>query len=249
MRLRGAMLGLTTLLALAAGPAARSQEPEASPPEGSAPLQEPSATAEFAAAPDTWYAQALARSSIGLNVTHFWSKGDKLRTETVIAGHRIITIVNGDTYYAYDGIGLTGIALGRAPRAVEQDAERERPFGNELDAVLRQGAEKVGVEQLGGRKVELFRVTDELGRRQVWITADELRLPLRLEVYRRQTGRTLETDFLNWQRGLPISDRFFLPESGITFLRLSFDEYVARQADRQSLGPVPVLYTDLLHGH
>ena len=34
----------------------------------------------------TWYAQALARGSAGVNVTHFWSKGPKLRAETVIAG-------------------------------------------------------------------------------------------------------------------------------------------------------------------
>jgi hypothetical protein len=197
---------------------------------------------------DTWYAQALAHSEVGLNVTHFWSKGPLLRAETVVVGRRVITIVNGPTYYAYDGLGRVGVAVGRSPSAIEGDAERKRPFGNELSAILRQGAESVGMENLGGREVEVFRVTDEHGRRQVWVTTEKERLPLRLEVFRRQTGQILRTDFLNWLSGIPISDAFFEPEPGIDFVQLSFDEYLARQADGKPLGPVPIFYTDLLHG-
>ena len=159
----------------------------------------------------------------------------------------MITIVNGETYYAYDGLGRTGVAVGRHPSAIEKDAERKRPFGNELDAIVRQGAESVGFDDLGGRKVEIFRVTDERGRRQVWVTADEERLPLHIEVFQRLTGKTLSTDFLNWMSGIPISDAFFEPEPGIDFVHLTFDEYLARQADGKPLGPVPIFYTDLLH--
>ena len=197
--------------------------------------------------PNTWYAQALAHSAVGINVTHFWSKGPLLRAETVLLGRRVVTIVNGSTYYAYDGLGRIGVAVGRDPSAIERDAERKRPFGNELAAIVKQGAEIVGVDNLGGREVEIFRITDERGRRQVWVTAGEERLPLRIEVFQRMTGQTLSTEFLNWMRGIPISDAFFEPEPGIDFAHLSFDEYLARQADGKPLGPVPILYTDLLH--
>jgi hypothetical protein len=210
--------------------------------------QEEARPAEPVERPDTWYAQALAHSDVGLNVTHFWSKGPLLRAETVVIGRRVITIVNGPTYYAYDGLNRVGVAVGRSASAIEQDAERGRPFGNELSAILRQGAESVGKENLGGREVEIFRVTDEHGRRQVWVSTGEERLPLRLEVFRRQTGQILRTDFLNWLSGIPISDAFFEPEPGIDFVQLSFEEYVARQADGKPLGPVPIFYTDLLHG-
>lgn len=198
--------------------------------------------------PNTWYAQALAYSDVGINVTHFWSKDQKLRAETVIAGRRIVTIVSGNFYYAYDATGNNGIAVGRSEVALRQDASRKRPFGNEVDAVVRQGAEPVGVEQLGGREVEVFRVTDGLGRRQVWATRDELRLPLRIEIYRRSNRSKLRTDFLSWQRGLPLSEEFFSPPSGLVLVRLSYDEYIAKQAERKPFGPVPVLYGDLLHG-
>jgi hypothetical protein len=238
-KMRRTLTGLLSWMLLVAP--ALAQE-GAKPPQ---PEETPAAPVEH---PDTWYAQALAHSEIGINVTHFWSKGPMLRAETVVVGRRVITIVNGSTYYAYDGLGRVGVAVGRAPAAIEQDAKRKRPFGNELDSILRQGAESVGVENLGGREVEVFRVTDQRGRRQVWATIGEERLPLRIEVFRRQTAQTLSTDFLNWMSGLPISDAFFEPESGVDFVHLTFDEYLARQAEGKPLGPVPVFYTDLLHG-
>jgi hypothetical protein len=213
--------------------------------EAGAPLPEP----EQPATPDTWYAQALAHSPIGINVTHFWSKGRLLRTETVIAGRPIVTIVTKDTYFAYDQLVRTGLAIQRAPLAVRQDSERSRPFGNEVASLRRQGAEKVREEQLGGRDVELYQVTDSQGRRRVWVSRDELRLPVRLEVYRRATGGNFLTDFINWQRAIPIADAFFLPHPGIEFSWLSYEEYVAKQAAREPIGPVPVLYTDMLHGY
>jgi len=225
------------LLALAGAAAAQGPEKPAAKPPAEAPR------------PNTWYAQALAHSDAGINVTHFWSKDDQLRAETVIAGRRIVTIVTSDTYYAYDLLVRTGIAVQRSPQARKQDAERSRPFGNELLAVQRQGAERVDQEILGGRKVSVYQVTDAEGRRRVWVTEDDMRLPLRLEVYRRATQQTFRTDFLNWQRGLPIADEFFLPEPGVALAPLSFEQYIAKEAAREPLGPVPVLYTDLLHGY
>jgi hypothetical protein len=248
-RKRGALTSLLAWTLLVAPAAAQEEAPqqEGKPAAAKekAPPQPEGAPVEY---PDTWYAQALAHSEIGINVTHFWSKGPLLRAETVVVGRRVVTIVNGDTYYAYDGLGRIGVAVGRAPAAIEQDAKRERPFGNELSSILRQGAESVGSETLGGREVEVFRVTDEHGRRQVWVTPGEERLPLRVEVFRRHTGQILSTDFLNWMSGLPISDAFFEPEPGIEFVRMSIEEYVAKQAEGRPPGPVPIFYTDLLHG-
>lgn len=198
---------------------------------------------------NTWYAQALAQSPVGINVTHFWSKDRKLRAETVIAGRRIVTIVDETTYYAYDLLVRTGIAVQRSPVAIGQDAERSRPFGNELEALLRQGAELIEVDRLGGSEVEVYQITDERGRRKLWVTPDERRLPLRVFAFQRGAGREMTTDYLNWQRGLPILDAFFVPEPGVDIAVLSYDEYVAKQAERIPLGPVPVLYADLLHGY
>jgi len=232
--------GLLLALCLAGGAAGAPEEagPEAPTAVAPPPL------------PDTWYAQALAYAETGINVTHFWSKGSaKLRAETVIAGHRVVTIVNGDTYYAYDLLSRAGLAIRRSPVAVEQDATRGRPFGKEVDAILRLGGEKVGVETLAGRQVQVYQVTDGLGKRQVWISDDERRLTIRLKLFRRATGQTLHTDFLNWAYGLPIADDFFVPEPDVKLLKLSFEEYLEHQTKREPLGPVPVLYTDLLHGH
>jgi outer membrane lipoprotein-sorting protein len=231
------------LFALAAGPCPASAQ-------GDTHAQAAAPEAAGAALPDTWYAQALAYSESGINVTHFWSKGsDKLRAETVVAGHQVVTIVNGNTYYAYDLLSREGLAIGRSPVALKQDATRGRPFGKELDAVIRLGGERIGEETLAGQPVQVYQVTDSLGQRKLWVSDDSRQLPIRLKLFRRATGQTLHTDFLNWARGLPIADAYFEPEPDVKLLRLSFDEYLAKQGDREALGPVPVLYTDLLHGY
>jgi outer membrane lipoprotein-sorting protein len=231
---------LVTGLLLLAGVAAAQEgrDAAASPRSGAAEVEH-----------DTWYAQALASSDIGINVTHFWSKGSMLRAETVVLGRRIVTIVDGDTYYAYDGLGLSGLAIGRSKRAMAQDAERARPFGNELAAMKRTGAESIGVEQLGGTEVEVFRRTDRLGRRQLWVTSGAPFLPLQVEIFRRDTGQIATTRYLDWRRGLPISDAFFQPDAKVQLDRMGYDEFVERQAGGKPLGPVPVLYTDLLSGY
>ena len=77
---------------------------------------------------NSWYAQTVARSSAGLNVNYFWSLGTKFRAETVVAGHKVVTIVNGDTYYAYDLLVRTGIAVQRAPLAVQERERGESAF-------------------------------------------------------------------------------------------------------------------------
>jgi len=205
------------------------------------------AASERSAGPPTWYAQALARGDAGLNVTHFWSKGPLLRAETVVSGHKIITIVSGEWYYAFDGLLKRGMAIRRDATAVARDAPGRRPFGNEYEILIEQGAEKVGEEVLLGRPSGIFRITDQHGRRELWVTLDDAHLPLRIEIFERSTGRKRYTDYINWRSSLFIPDAFFEPAPGIELERIDFEEYVRRSVETGPVGPVPVLYSNLLH--
>lgn len=195
----------------------------------------------------TWYAQALARGPAGLNVTHFWSKGAMLRTESVIAGHKIVTVVNGDWYYAYDGLTNEGLAIRRQPETVARDDPDRRPFGDEFHVLTRQGAEKIREEEVLGRRTGVYRVTDDRGRRELWVTLDGNRIPLRLEIFDRKSATRRYTDYVNWQSDLYIPDAFFEPEAAAKLEKIGFEDYLRQTLEKGSVGPVPVLYTDLLY--
>jgi hypothetical protein len=196
--------------------------------------------------PATWYAQALTRGEAGLNVTHLWSKGAALRAETVVAGHKIVTIVRGDRYYAYDGLTGEGLSIRREPSVVAADKPDERPFAQEYEVLMRQGAELVREETLIGRRAGIYRVTDELGRRELWVTQDALRIPLRVDIFDRQSGTQRTTDYVNWQSDLEIPDAFFTPDSTARLLEMDYTEYLRRSSAEGTVGPVPVFYTHLL---
>jgi hypothetical protein len=197
--------------------------------------------------PPSWYAQALARGPGGLNVTHFWSKGPMLRAETVVVGHKVVTIVRGEWYYAYDGVLKTGMAIRRDPAAVARDAPGRRPFGNEYESLVEQGAELVREENMVGRATGVYRITDDHGRRELWVTMDPQRIPLRIEIYDRKSSTERVTDYVNWQSALFIPDSFFEPDPSIELERIELDDYVKRSVEKGPVGPVPVLYTNLLH--
>ena len=201
-----------------------------------------------ASGPSTWFAQVIAHADTGLNVTYFWSKGARLRADTVIAGRKITTLVSGNTYYAFDAVGQTGVAITRSAKAIAGDARGERPFGREFENLVSQGAERIREETVMGRATEVYRLTDQLGRRELWVTKDKLRLPVRIAVFRRDTGVTVTTEYINWLTGLSIADGFFEPESSIALERIDFDSYMRRSSTGEPIGPVPVLYTDLLVG-
>jgi hypothetical protein len=93
----------------------------------------------------------------------------------------------------------------------------------------------------------VYRVTDQLGRRELWATMDEAGLPLRLEIYDRRTSRRRYTDYLNWQTQLAIPNGFFEPDSHAALERMELEEYLTRTATQGPTGPVPVLYVNLLH--
>lgn len=222
----------------------RADEPEA-PKTGGGAGQGPN----FAVGPDgveTWYAQAMGRGESGAVVSHFWSKGDRFRAEIVVGGHRIVTIVNGEYYYTLDELTGQGVGIRRSPGAIREDATRSRPFGNELEELLAAGGERIKSDRVAGRPCELYRVTDESGRRSV--CADPERgLPLQVERYDRSKGQTEVLNYLAWIGGIAIPDRFFEPDPRFALERLSLEEYSTRSR-RELVGPAPPLYGSLLFG-
>jgi hypothetical protein len=196
----------------------------------------------------SWYTQTFARGDAGLNVTYLWSLKSKLRAETVVRGHKLVTIVNGDTYYVYDALTKTGIAIRRAPAALAAESPGHRPFGNEAQALIDQGGEKIREESIAGKRAEVYQITDENGRRIVWVTQDDPRLPIRMEFFNRKSGSTRYKEYADWVGGLPVTDAFFEPEPGIQFERFELDEYIENTGAKDSAATLPILYPELLHG-
>jgi hypothetical protein len=201
-----------------------------------------------AAATRSWYAQSLSRSDTEMNITHLWSAGAKLRSETVARGHRLVTIVSGDSYYSYDALTLTGIAVRRAPAALAADSPEQRPFGNELELLLRAGGERVRDDSVAGKRLAVYQSTNDVGRRIVWVTDDERRLPVRVEIFDRESGATRYKEYVDWVAGIEIPDAFFVPEPTVQLQRFELDEYLRKRAARDPASAIPILYPELLHG-
>jgi len=198
--------------------------------------------------PDTWYAERLSTGDAPVRVEHYWSKGPWLRSETVFAGHPILTVVRGERYVIVDRLNGEGISVQRSPRALAQDEGRERPFANELYVLRESGGEKVGEETLGGRTCTLYRLTNEEGRKEVCVSQSGPELPVFLRVWLRGSGRSMETRYLHWSRDLDIPDAFFAPPEDAQIEHLSYEEYV-RRTSQEPLGPAPPFHADLLHGY
>lgn len=195
---------------------------------------------------ETWYVEAIGQGVGGVQVSSFWSKGRKLRSQSVIGGHLVLTYVNGDTYYAIDGLSGVGVAIRRAPKALADDAKGGRPMANEGRQLVARGAEEVKTERLGGREVKVYRLTDAQGKHTAWVTNDPQQLLVKLETFRRGEGQSATTIF-SYQRGLEIPDAFFEPDPRFTLERMTHEEYLTRIA-QGPVGPVPVIHTDLLRG-
>lgn len=255
-----AIVCFAALLAAFAAAAAAQDVPGAAraPAEASAPsedaLPEPPEPTGRRPGPGTepgltWYVQALAHGPGGLNVTNFWSKGPYMRAVTTIAGHEIVTIVKDEWYYAYDATLADGIRVRRAPEAIAKDAPYRRPFGNDVVKLIQQGGERIREEEIHGRQAQVFQLTNRLGRRTIWASKDALNIPLRIELYNRQTRREQATDFIDWLTGLTLPDRYFAPEPIVRIVSYELEDYALRLARYGSVGPVPVLYSDLLRGY
>jgi hypothetical protein len=196
----------------------------------------------------SWYAQTFARSDSGVNVTNMWSSKSQFRAETVTRGHKLVTIVRGDTYYVYDELTMTGIAIRRAPAAIAADSRNPRPFGNEAPILVEEGGEKIREETIVGQRADVYQITDGDGRRMVWVTQDDRRLPIRVEVFGRKSGSTRYKEYVDWVVGLPLTDAFFEPAPGVQLERFEFDEYIAKTIERDPVVAIPILYGELLHG-
>ena len=94
----------------------------------------------------------------------------------------------------------------------------------------------VGTENLAGRKCDVWRLTDDRGRREVSVQQEPAKemLPLRVEIYNRQAGAEIRTDYIQWATGLELPDRLFLPEASLTITKLGYDEYVKRASAGES---------------
>jgi outer membrane lipoprotein-sorting protein len=221
------------VLHVAAAAAAEKAAPSAKPVEAAA----------------TWYAQSLTVGDTPLRFEHFWSKGRRLRAETVVGGMPLVTLVHGEFYTVIDPMRLEGIAVRRSPAALLADRERasERPFGTIGRRLVEQGAELLRREEIAGRTCKVYRLTDTHGRREVWLTDDELGLPLRLVQFDRATGAEVRTEFVDWTRELELPDAFFEPDPRVRLERIEYEDYV-RRSRQGPVGPAPPLYGELLHG-
>lgn len=223
------------LLALIAAAPVSAQEPEPQPqPEPPAPAP-------------TWYAQALTSTLVGPTITFYWSKGRSMRAFTVVQGRPVLTLVHGEWYYVIDQLAGTGLAVQRSAKALAEDARGRRPFAREADLILAQGAERVRTEDLGGMKAHVYRLTDRVSKREVWIPADGERIPLLVEVFDRALKQNRRTQYAGWRRDLRIPDAFFRPDPRVELERFGYEEYLARSA-QGPVGELPVLYGTLLHG-
>jgi len=194
------------------------------------------------------YAMTMTRGETGLHIVEYWSKGATLRAHTTISGHPFVTLVFGDTYYTLDPVFKRGVAIPRSERAKAADRGRRRLFGNEYEDMLAAGAERIRSEESPGGTLDVYRLTDDMGRRTVWVTADDYRLPLKFETFDRRTGAEARLEYLSWSP-LRLNDAFFAaPGDDWEIDRVeSYDAYL-KAPGTASFKAAPVIFPLLLHG-
>lgn len=199
------------------------------------------------AVPETWHVMAFVRGSMGIRVIDYWSKGPDMVARTLIGGHPITTIVRDGRYVVFDGLTGKGLDIARSPSALSEDAGRVRPFAFELDELIRDGGEKIEDVRVGAMRGEIWQVRDANGRRKVWTSVDVPRVPLRQETFDRSSGQTIDLDYQGWTFDLAMDEPLFRVPPGFLFERFEYDDYLAKSG-QGSVGKVPILYPDLLHG-
>ena len=215
---------------------------------GSPAQPKPQAKPQAKEAESSWYAATVAEDQRGsFLMVHFWSRGPLFRSEAVLGGRKIVTIVTRDRYIIADAVSGYAISIARSAAAKALDGKLSRPFGNELLQLLAEGGEHVGTEKATGQTVDVYRITDDRGRRTLWMSQSKPPVPLRIETYDRETGTTGKVDYLNWLHNPSIADSFFQPDSGWKIEEISYQEYRERIL-KGPVGPAPVLYRRLLHG-
>ena len=213
-----------------------------------------SGLAASAAAAESWHAERLSSGGGGPpRVERMWSKGAAFRAEMVISGHSVITYVNGDRYVIVDALTGKGTSIQRSPKAIAQDATRGRPFGMEQHILVEAGAEKVKTEGSGEGACDLYRVTDQAGRREVCVTTAAEKLPIYVHAWDRESGAERETRYLGWSKDLEgkdvsIPDSFFTPDPRVSLTTFGFDAFMAKAQAGENVTVGPVLYPELLIG-
>ena len=201
-------------------------------------------------AQNSWYTQRVTLGGAGLGIENLWSEGAALRSQVVVNGHPMVTMVAGRRYVVVDLLRGAGLVVARHPNAVAQDRARSRPFGTELESLLAQGGEHVGDEDFSGVRCALYRLTDVRGRQEVCVgkseDEDAPKLPVFLRRWDRETNRSATIQYLNWRSGLTMGANFFKPDSRLALTEFSYEEYV-RALQEQKVN-FPIFYPVLLHG-
>ena len=201
-----------------------------------------------AASAQTWHAERLtAGGGAPPRVERLWSKGAWLRAEVTFGGHPIQTFVKGDRYVIVDAMTGKGISIQRSPKSVAADASRGRPFGQEQKAITSAGGEKVKTEGQGSGACDLYRLTDQAGRREVCVSTGEDKVPLVARIWNRQSGAESEIQYLAWAKDVPAEDAFFAPDPRVQLESFTTDAYLEK-ARQGAVGPAPVMYPELLLG-
>ncbi len=196
---------------------------------------------------DSWYTSTVISGRSGYRVTHYWSLGSALRSQTLVGVSPIVTIVRGDRYWVYDELVGEGIEIKRSAQAIAEDGQRERPFGNDLEGLIRAGGERVETGILSGVPAETWRVTNSQGRRTVWVRVDEPKVPLRVENFNRESGESATLSYSNWASGFKVPETFFQPPATLVFKKFEYDEYVAKSL-KGPVGSAPILHPEMIHG-
>jgi hypothetical protein len=196
---------------------------------------------------DAWWTQRITFGEGPALVENLWSRGPRMRAESVFDGHTIVTLVDERRYMIIDELRRTGVSIERSKLATGQDEKRKRPFGNEGEDLLKKGAEKVGTEMRAGEEVDHYRITHADGdRTEAWLTKDAQKLPMEAIYRDRETGTMNRKVYLRWvQTAFP--DAFFRPDDGVKLEQISYEDYLAR-SKQGGVGPAPPFYGDLLHG-
>lgn len=195
----------------------------------------------------SWYVTAVVSARGGYRVTHYWSSGPNLRTQTLVGIHPVTTIIRGDRYWVYDELLKEGVEIKRSALAVAQDAKGTRPFGNDLEELIESNGEQVETGLLVGIPAEVWRATNATGRRTVWVTASEPKVPLRVENFDRESGESVTLNYSNWASGFDLPDSAFEPPGDLRLQKFEYEQYVKKSLEGP-VGPAPVLYPKLLHG-
>ena len=182
-------------------------------------------------------------------VENLWAKGRRMRAESVVEGRRILTFV--DEQALRDRRRPRAAPASRssgARHSIAQDAKRTRPFGTELDEIVKNGGEKVGAggARRAGRRplpghARRRRPRRGLGDDRREPPADRVGLPRP----RQRRDEPPRLPALGARRSSPTTSSS--PTRDVKLESMTYEEYVAR-SKKGPVGPAPPFFSDLLHG-